>query len=370
MAISSQIRLLVCGLALLPLRVAWAETRLKDLVSIEGIRDNQLVGYGLVVGLNGTGDSRQTVFSAQSLTNLLARMGIQVSPTLILVRNTAAVFVTADLPPFGQPGTRIDVSVAAIGDCTNLQGGILVLTPLKGADGQPYAAAQGSVVTGGFVAGRGGNNRTLNHPTAGRIPNGAIIEKPAPSVAPAGRVKLQLRHADFTTAARISTAVNKKFGSDEAEPARAENSAVVSVDTPAVYKSNLVEFLGELENIMVEADRPARIVINERTGTIVMGKDVHIAPVAILHGTLTVEIQTLFTASQPAPLSNGQTTVTPEANVNAKEEKARNIVLKQGSSVEELVRALTAIGSTPRDIIAILQNLKASGALDAEVEVL
>ena len=363
-------RSFLCLLALVPVAGAAGGTRLKDLVSIEGVRDNQLVGYGLVVGLNGTGDKRQTVFSSQSLTNLLARMGVQVSPTAILVRNTAAVLVTADLPPFAQPGTRIDIAVAAIGDSTNLQGGILILTPMKGPDGQVYAAGQGSVVTGGFSAGRGGTSQTLNHPTAGRVPNGAIIEKLAPSVAPGGRIKLQLRHADVTTAARISEAINKKFGSDGAEPARAENSALVSVDTPAVYKTNVVEFLGEVENLSVEADRPARIVINERTGTIVMGKEVRIAPVAILHGALTVEIQTNLITSQPAPLSSGQTTVTPETSVNAKEEKARNIMLKQGSSVEELVRALTAIGSTPRDIIAILQNLKASGALEAELEVI
>ena len=196
------------------------------------------------------------------------------------------------------------------------------------------------------------------------------MERPAPSVSPDKRIRLQLRQADYTTAARISSAINKKFGSDGAGPARAENSALVSVDTPAVYKTNVVEFLGEIENLTVEADRPARIVINERTGTIVMGKDVRIAPVAILHGTLTVEIQTILTTSQPEPLSPGQTTVTPQTTVTAKEEKARNILLKQGASIEELVRALTAIGSTPRDIIAILQSLKAAGALEAELEVI
>ena len=363
--------LTLCLLALAPLWAASTGTRLKDLVTIEGVRDNQLVGYGLVVGLNGTGDKRQTVFSSQSLTNLLARMGVQVSPTAILVRNTAAVLVTADLPAFGQPGTRIDISVAAIGDCTNLQGGILVLTPLKGPDGQVYAAGQGSVVTGGFVAGRGGGaSQTVNHPTAGRVPNGAIVERLAPSVAPSGHIKLQLRHSDFTTAARISDVINKKFGSDGAQTARAENSALVSVDTPAVYKSHVGEFLGEIENLVVEGDKPARIVINERTGTIVMGKEVRIAPIAILHGTLTVEVQTILTTSQPEPLSGGTTTVTPQTNVAAKEEKARNVLLKEGASVEELVRALTAIGSTPRDIIAILQNLKAAGALDADLEVI
>ncbi len=367
------LRFLGILLFLLPLPAAPAGTRLKDLVSIEGVRDNQLVGYGLVVGLNGTGDKVQTVFSTQSLTNLLARMGVQINPTLILVKNIAAVLVTANLPPFAQPGTRIDISVAAIGDASNLQGGLLILTPLKAADGQIYAAAQGSVVTAGFVAKRGGGggaSQTVNHPTAGRVPNGAIIEKLAPSIAPEGRIRLQLRLADFTNAGRVTLVINQRFGREGIEPARAENSALVSVDVPAAYKGKSVEFLGELENLIVETDRPARIVVNERTGTIVMGKDVRIEPVAILQGNLTVEIQTTLITSQPEPLSNGQTTVTPQVNVTAKEEKARNVVLKQGASVEELVRALTAIGSTARDIIAILQSLKASGALEAELEVI
>lgn len=323
-----------------------------------------------MVGLNRTGDSQQTIFSAQSLTNLLARMGVAVSPTAIQVRNTAATIVTANLPPFAQPGTRIDIAVGAVGDSMNLQGGILVLTALKSSDGQVYAVGQGSVITGGFVAGSGGNTKGLNHPTAGRIPNGAIVEKLAPSVAPAGHIKLQLHREDFLTAARIMAAINEKFGSDSLRPAKAENPGLVSVDTPAAYVSRTVEFLSELENLVVEADRPARIVVDERTGTIVMGKEVRIAPVAILHGALTVQIQTIANVSQPPPLSAGQTTVTPEVNVSVKEAKARNIVLDQGASVEELVRALTAIGSTPRDIIAILQSLKAAGAIEAEVEVL
>jgi flagellar P-ring protein FlgI len=361
--------LLLCGTVPLCLQ-AQAATRLKDLVSIEGVRDNQLVGYGLVVGLNGTGDSQQTVFSTQSLTNLLARMGVVVSPSAVMVRNTAAVFVTADLPPFAQPGTRIDISVGAIGDSRNLQGGILVLTTLKGSDGQTYAAAQGSVVTGGFAAGGRGTTKVVNHPTAGRVPNGAIVEKLPPSVAPQDRIKLQLRQADFTTAGRIATAVNFKFGDAASQPAHADNSALVSVDTPAAYKSRIVDFLAELEELTVDADSPARIVVNERTGTIVMGKDVRIAPVAIMHGSLTVEIQTVLNTSQPGPLSSGQTTVTPQVKVDAKEEKARNVVLQKGASVEELVRALTAIGSTARDIIAILQSLKAAGAIQAELEVI
>src|SRR5271165_4415281 len=342
-------------------------TRLKDLVSLEGVRDNQLIGYGLVVGLKGTGDSRQSVFSAQSLTNLLLRLGISVDPTAIQVRNTAAVLVTTDLHPFAQPGTRIDIAVAAIGDSTNLQGGVLVLTPMKGPDGQVYAAAQGSVLTGGFTVAQSGSSKSTNHPTAGRIPSGAIVEKAPPTISPTGHVRLQLHLADFTTAARITSAINRKFGEGKA---RAESSGTIVVDAPPEYASKPVEFLSVVENLTVETDRPAKIVINERTGTIVMGKEVRISPVAILHGPLTVEIRVTPEVSQPLPRSNGQTTVVPQTNVTVKEEKVKSVVLQQGPSVEELVRALSAIGSTARDIIAILQNLKAAGAIEAQVEVI
>jgi flagellar P-ring protein precursor FlgI len=343
--------------------------RLKDLVEIEGVRENQLMGYGLVVGLAGTGDKRTTLFSAQSLANMLSRMGVSVSPTDIRVANTAAVMVTATLPAFAQPGTRIDVTAAAIGDATNLQGGILVLTSLRGADGQVYAVAQGPVMTGGFAAGRGGAAQTVNHPTVGRSPEGAIVERVAPSVEPRTVVRLQLRRSDFTTSARIVEVVNGKFGGGVAH---AENAGLVSVAIPGEFAAKATEFISALENLPVEADRPARVVINERTGTIVLGKDVRIAPVAILHGNLSVEIQTTYSVSQPAPLSGpGATTaVVPDTKVTAKEEKSRNLVLKQGATVEELVRALAAIGSTPRDVIAILQNLRSAGALDAEVEVI
>lgn len=355
---------------LLAANLAFGAARIKDLGTWEGVRDNQLVGYGLVVGLAGTGDKRQTVFSAQSLTNMLEKMGVTVNPTSIQVRNTAAVMVTATLPPYGQPGNRIDTHVAAIGDSTNLQGGLLLMTPLKAADGQVFAVAQGPVVTGGFGAGRGGNTQTLNHPTAGRIPNGAIIERQAPSPQPGSRMKLLLKQADFTTAARIAAAVNKQFVGSGPAIARAENSALVIIDAPPRYSTKPVEFASEVENLSVEADRRARIVINERTGTIVLGKEVRIAPIAILHGALSVEIQTTFAVSQPAPLAQGNTAVTPQTNVNVKEEKAKAVQLKQGATVEDLVKALTAIGSTARDIIAILQNLKAAGALEAELEVI
>ncbi|HWB87395.1 MAG TPA: flagellar basal body P-ring protein FlgI [Bryobacteraceae bacterium] len=347
-----------------------AATRLKDLVDIEGVRDNQLLGYGLVVGLAGTGDRRQTMFSAQSLTNMLERMGVSINPNLIQVRNTAAVMITATLPAFAQPGMHIDTTVAAIGDASNLQGGVLVLTSLRGADGRVYATAQGPVMTGGFVAGRSGSTQTVNHPTVGLSPEGAIVERAAPSVAPQSVVRLQLRQSDFLTSSRIVEAVNKKFSSPGADLAHADNAGLVSVHIPAAYASRSTEFVAELEDVLVEPDRPARVVINERTGTIVLGKDVRIAPVAILHGNLSVEIQTTYSVSQPSIMSQGTTEVVPQTSVAAKEEKARNLVLKQGATVEELVRALAAIGSTPRDVIAILQALRGAGALEAEVEVL
>jgi flagellar P-ring protein FlgI len=344
-------------------------TRLKDIVSLEGVRENQLVGYGLVVGLNGTGDKRQTIFSAQSLANMLEKMGVAVAGTAIKVSNTAAVMVTATLPPFAQPGTKIDVTAAAIGDASNLQGGLLLLTSLRGANGQVYAVAQGPVVTGGFVAGRGGVSQTVNHPNVGRAPNGASVERAAPSVEPTTRVRLQLRSADFATAIRIAAVINKEFGA-AASIAQAENSALVNVDTPALWKPRMAEFIAGIEDLRVEVDLPAKIVVNERTGTIVMGKEVRIAPIAILHGNLSVEIQTNLLVSQPSPLSSGSTQVVPEQTVVAKDEPTRSVVLKQGATVEELVRALTAIGSSARDVIAILQNLRAAGALDAELEVI
>ena len=341
-------------------------SRLKDLVGIEGVRDNQLVGYGLVVGLAGTGDRRQTLFSAQSLANMLERMGVTVSPTAIRVTNTAAALVTATLPPFAQSGARLDVTVAAIGDASNLQGGILVLTSLRAADGQVYAVAQGPVVTGGFSGGRGGSGQTVNHPTVGRAPNGAIVERAAPSVAPRGSLRLQLRNADFTTASRIVAAIEARF----AGAAHAESAGVVVVSIPPAFAARSTEFVAALESLTVDADRPARIVVNERTGTIVLGRDVRILPAAILHGNLSVEIQTTFAVSQPNPLAQGTTEVVPQTNVTTKEEKARSVMLKEGATVEELVRALAAIGSTPRDVIAILQNLRAAGALEAEIEVI
>jgi len=346
---------------------AGAAVRIKEIASLEGVRDNQLIGYGLVVGLNGTGDKRQTFFSAQTLANLLDRMGVQVPAQAMLVRNTAAVLVTANLPPFAQPGTRLDVHVAAVGDATNLQGGLLLLTPLKAANGEVFAVAQGPVLTAGFVArGGAGNSTTLNHPTAGRVPGGAIVERAPPSAVPADRLRLQLRHADFTTASRLAEAVNRRF----AGAARCENAALVEVAVPPEFAGRPIEFMAAVESLTLETDAVPKIVINERTGTIAAGRDIRIRPVAILHGALSIEIRTAFDVSQPPPLSAGQTTVTPDVQVNAREEQARHIQLRPEATVDDLARALTAIGATARDIIAILQNLKASGALDAEIEVI
>lgn len=342
--------------------------RLKDLVTIEGVRENMLLGYGLVVGLNGTGDRQQTVFSTQSLSNLLQKMGVNVSPRSLRVNNVAAVMVTATLPPFARPGIKLDVTVSSIGDAANLQGGVLLLTSLRAANGEVYAVAQGAISIGGFSAGRGGSGVQVNHPTVGRVPQGAIVEKPAPSVAPGpDGFRLQLRRADFATSSRISTMLNDTFPGGEA---RSENSAIIAVRMPPAFRGRAVEFVARIGALEIETDRRAKVVLNERTGTVVIGSRVRIAPVAVLHGNLTVQIVTDFVVSQPPAFSPGQTTVTPQVNVRVEEEQARQVSLKKGASVEELIKALMAIGSTPRDIIAIMQSIAAADALEAELEVM
>jgi flagellar P-ring protein precursor FlgI len=276
--------------------------------------------------------------------------------------------VTATLPPFATPGGRIDVVVSSIGDADTLQGGTLVLTPLKAADGEVYAVAQGAVSIGGFAAGRAGTGVQVNHPTVGRIPEGALIERAAPSVEPdpAG-TRLQLRRPDFVTASRIAAALNRTFPNAVAE---ASNAAVVTVRMPAAYELRPVDFIAQMDAVEIETDRRAKVVLNERTGTVVIGNDVKIAPVAVLHGNLTVQVVTDYQVSQPAPFSPGQTVVTPQVGVRVQEQQAREVKVKQGATVEELIAALMAIGSTPRDIIAIMQSIAASGALDAELEMI
>jgi flagellar P-ring protein precursor FlgI len=264
------------------------------------------------------------------------------------------------------------VLVSAIGDARTLQGGTLIVSPLRSLDGQVYATAQGSVVTGGFVAGGGGTSKVVNHPTAGRIPEGGIVERPAPSVVPVESVRWMLHHADFTTAEHMAEQINQQSAQrGQGSIAMAENSGTVLVKVPAEYRGRSSEFIAEIEGIKVETDVAARVVVNERTGTIVIGGDVSIAPVSILHGSLSVEIQTHLLVSQPTPFSQGGSTkVVPEVTVNATEQKAKSILLEKGATVEELAKALLAIGATPRDIIAILQNIRAAGALDAELEVI
>ncbi len=346
--------------------------RVRELVALEGARDNQLLGYGLVVGLAGTGDKRQTFFSSQSLASMLDRMGVQVNPTSMLVRNIAAVMVTATLPPYSQNGTKIDVTVAAIGDAQSLQGGILIQTPLRGANGKVYAVAQGSVITGGFVAGGRSNSQTTNHPTVGRLISGGLVEADAPSIAPGTALRLQLLKADSSTAVRIVEAINKKFPREQGKEivASAQNAGSILVHTPVAFHGREVEFYSQLEELSVSVERIAKVVINERTGTILMGKEVGLRPIAIMHGALSIEISTSYVTSQPEPLSNGKTVVTPQVGVAVKEEKVKLLSLGAGASVDELVQALKQIGSTARDVIAILQALKSAGALEAELEVL
>jgi flagellar P-ring protein precursor FlgI len=358
----------ILSLLLLAATLAGASVRIKDLASIEGVRENQLLGYGLVVGLNGTGDRQQTVFSTQSLSNLLRRMGVNVDPNGLRINNIAAVMVTATLPPFATPGIKLDVTVSSIGDAGSLQGGTLLLTALKAANGETYAAAQGPLSIGGFAAGRGGANVQVNHPTVGRVPQGGLVELDAPSIRPdpAG-FRLQLRQADFATASRMKDALLIEFPEARIQ---AESSGTLRITMPENYVDEPVAFLARLGAVEIETDRPARVTLNERTGTVVIGSQVRIAPVAILHGSLTVQIVTDFIVSQPTGFSAGQTTVVPQSNVQVNEEAASKGMIAAGATVEELVQALTAIGSTPRDIIAIMQSIAAAGALEAELQVM
>jgi flagellar P-ring protein precursor FlgI len=339
---------------------------IRDVATVEGVRDNPVLGYGMVVGLKGTGDRQQTVFTTQTLANLLQRMGVQAPGATMRVNNVAAVFVTANLPPFARPGTRLDVTVSSVGDAKSLEGGLLLLTPLYGADGRVYGAAQGPVTVGGYSAGGAGNSKQVNHPTVGRIPGGGVVERDsALDLRRADKVSLLLSESDFSTAEEVTVAINKEFGKTMAaavDGRRVEINAAGAPDLPAL--------LARVENLSVEVHRRARVVVNERTGTIVMGKDVRLGAVSILHGNFSIEIATVFTVSQPEGFSRGETAVVPQPSVQAQETPARRIELTQGASVEQLVNGLQTIGATARDVIAILQAIKAAGALEAELEVI
>jgi flagellar P-ring protein precursor FlgI len=348
---------------------AMAASRIKDIAFFEGVRENQLVGYGLIVGLNGTGDRSQTLFSTQTLTNMLERSGVTIAPDQVRVKNIAAVMVTANLPPFIRQGSRIDVTVSSIGDAQSIQGGVLIMTALRAANSQVYVTAQGQVALGGFSSGGGNNRVQLNHPTVGRIPNGGLVEKDV-AVDFAGKTKLSLilNQNDFTTASRAVQAINESLG---AVVAAAVDGRTISIQVPSDYGNRVIEFMSIIENARMEVDIPARVVLNEKTGTIVLGKDVKIAEVSIIHGSLTLQVGTVYNVSQPFPSSpGGKTTVVPETTVSVQEEKGRTVTLRDGASVEEVVRALNAIGAGSRDIIAILQAIKAQGALQAELEII
>lgn len=340
---------------------------IRDLASIEGVRENPLIGYGMVVGLAGTGDRQQTMFSVQTLANILQKMGVQIPAALVSVKNVAAVFVTASLPPFARPGTPIDVTVSSIGDAKSLEGGTLLLAPLYAADGKVYAEAQGAVTLGGYTAGQSGTNvKQVNHPTAGRIPNGGLVERDtALDLTKLPRISLLIRDPDFRIARDMAAAINQEMG----------QTMAVAVDSGRVELQHvpvtgIPELLARLLNLKVEIHPRARVVVSERTGTIVMGKDVRLSAVAILHGDLSIEVSTEYQVSQPAPFGNGQTAVVPQTSVAAKDEKTKRIELGEGASVEQLVNGLQAIGATARDVVAILEAIKAAGALQADLEVI
>lgn len=367
-ALGSVLALVFCaGLARAP--VASAE-RIMDLASVAGVRSNQLIGYGLVVGLDGTGDQTgQTPFTVQSLESMLKRFGVtvpsNVNPQL---KNVAAVTVDASLPPFAKPGQTITVTVSTIGNATSLRGGTLILTPLMGADGRVYAMAQGNLVVGGVGASSNGNSVKVNIPTAGTIPNGATVERAAPTTLGSGNyVWLNLHHPDFTTAKRVADAINRLFGPGTAEPGDAMSVRVLAPRAAG----QRVDFVSVLQNIQVTpGEAPARVIINSRTGTVVINQNVTVSPAAVAHGNLSVTISNTTQVSQPAPLAGGSTTVVPNSQINVRQEKKNMFVFSPGVSLDDIVRAINRVGASPGDLIAILEALKAAGALHAQLIVI
>ncbi len=345
--------------------------RIKDLAAVAGVRSNQLVGYGLVVGLDGTGDqTTQTPFTVQSLKNMLAQFGITVPPNVNpQLKNVAAVSVHAELPPFAKTGQTIDVTVSSLGNAKSLRGGTLLMTPLKGADGQIYAIAQGNLVVGGLsVGGADGSKISVNIPSAGRIPNGATVEREVPSAFAQGdTVTLNLHTPDFTTANRMASAINTAMG---AGTARSLDGVSVQVRAP-LDPAQRVGFIAMLENLELEpGDAPARVIVNSRTGTVVIGSHVRVSPAAVAHGNLTVTISERLTVSQPEPLAGGATVVVPRSDIEVREDKDRMFLFQPGVSLDEIVRAVNEVGAAPGDLVAILQALREAGALRAELIVI
>ncbi|AAZ97583.1 flagellar P-ring protein precursor FlgI [Thiobacillus denitrificans ATCC 25259] len=357
-------------LAALVLSGAAHAERIKDIAAIQGVRANQLFGYGLVVGLDGTGDqTTQTPFTTQSIANMLTQMGVNLPPGINMqLKNVAAVMVTADLPPFAQAGQAIDVTVSSIGNAKSLRGGTLVMAPLKGADGLVYAMAQGSLVVSGAGASANGSKVQVNHLSVGRIPAGATVERTvATALGESGSINLELRQSDFTTASRVVDVVNARFGADTA---RALNARVVAVKTP-LGASERVAFLGAIEGLEVSPGQAmAKVIINARTGSVVMNQTVTLDPSAVSHGNLSVVISTAPVISQPAPFGRGETVVAAESQIEIRQQPGEVMMLKGGASLADVVKALNSIGATPQDLLAILQALKASGALRAELEVI
>ncbi len=350
--------------------LAYAGPRIKDVADFEGVRENQLVGYGLVVGLAGTGDSlRNAPMTRQALAAMLERLGVNATDGNLNTRNVAAVMVTAHLPPFAAQGSRIDVTVSALGDARSLAGGQLLVTPLIGADQQVYAVAQGPLAVGGFAAaGQSGSSVSRGVLTGGRIASGALVEREIEfDIAGQQELRLALRNPDFTTARRIAAAINEAVG---AQAARAANPGAVVLRRPEGFSGDMVALVGQIESLEVEVDTAARIVIDENSGIVVMGESVKVSTVAIAQGNLTISIQEDPFASQPAPFSRGETVVVPSSNVNVDEEPGGLVVVPGGVPLRQLVNGLNALGVSPRDMIAILQALKAAGAIQAEIEVM
>lgn len=343
--------------------------RLKDVVALQGPESLPLMGYGLIVGLNKTGDRRQTIFSTQSLANILQQMGLSVQPAEVKVENIAAVLVTANLPVYARPGVRLDVTASSIGDARSLQGGTLLATALRGPNGQVYALAQGPLSIGGFGGGAGGNSVQVNHLTVGRVPNGALVQQASGLTMPVtDALPLSLREPDFATASRVAAAINADLGDGAA---KVLDPGTVVVAVPTMYRASLPDLMARLEALSVTSDTPARVVINERSGTIVVGANVRIAAAAVAHGNLSVRISTRFEVSQPNALARtGETVVVPNQQVDVREGTARLVSLEEGTTLDAVVRALNTLGATPRDIIAIMQALKAAGALRAEIVII
>ncbi len=369
---------LLVGVLLIGAGPLAAQSRIKDIVDIEGVRDNQLVGYGLVVGLNGTGDDLgKAVFTRESLIGMLQRLGVNARDADLDTDNVAAVMVTANFPAFGRHGTRIDVTISALGDSESLLGGNLLVTPLLGADGEVYAVAQGPVAVGGFSAGGEAETVTRGVPTTGRIPNGAIVEREVPfALNDLQRVKLSLRNPDLSTAGRIAGAINgflREQRKIEQASAEVTDPGTVTLSVPEAYRGRTVALLGDIEQLPIKADQIAKIVIDERSGVIVMGQNVRISTVAIAQGNLTIRITETPQVSQPGPFAEaGETEVVPRTQIQIDDQSDNRLAVVEGNgvSLQQLVDGLNALGIGPRDLISILQTIKAAGALQAEIEVM